>query len=445
MTDLTLDSPSRRFSPAHPTQSVHPARREEAEDRFMPPPGPELKRRRFERSPVPLGFAPMGLRVASGPGTPFPLHAHQQMTLPRSVSGGPGPSQVRRPSLPRPAELFRGGANHPSSTTAMAPPPHPVLGYGQQRMDINRHPPRHDLSLTLPPLQTNAAPARQNNMTIGSAVSSTPMTAALRKHDSRPIAEVIMAMPLLHKINILRQMDLPVKSGPCRAAIVAIEGDDADAARDLADWLGEFLGRDGEIDVSVMDGPKVPRQDVLKKSDLFDCVREWDDKSIEIRSMAQDLGRRHSEQIMFSETTHVQHGSRKSSDDSSDTVDIDTPSIPVQRKPVLLLRTHTLTATNMFSCRIPVTGAYGAEDHWRWTACIWRDVVAADMTVYLRDVAAKDSRESGSVDVMGDKRVMVVSRVRGSDERSEKAIVAGIEPGALRRLGFEVGEWVRGH
>ena len=263
-----------------------------------------------------------------------------------------------------------------------------------------------------------------------------------------------MSMSILDKLAVFRKLYMKLPSPTKRATIVAVEGDDAEAAREFADWLAETLSKDDEIQLDVVDGPKIPQRETLSKRDLFNCVDEWDDKSVEIKDMVTTSTRKSSDTLRDSSTTienteQTDPASQESGIDSRQgSMELDSPATSTHPKQVVLLRTHSLTATNLFACRIPVTGDYGPENHWQWTACTWRDVIGPDMTVYLKDVDSSNGRDMVQVDILDARRLMLVRRLKSEDaasEKSDKTSVVGVDAGALRRLGFEVGEWVRSH
>jgi hypothetical protein len=109
-------------------------------------------------------------------------------------------------------------------------------------------------------------------------------------------------------------------------------------------------------------------------------------------------------------------------------------------KLVVLLRTFTVTASNVFASRIAIRDAYKAADHWQWTATLWRGIVGPDMTVYVKEADKAEDGGKGGVEIKEENRIMAVRRFKGCED---KGGVDGIEAGTLRRLGFEVGEWVR--
>lgn len=117
--------------------------------------------------------------------------------------------------------------------------------------------------------------------------------------------------------------------------------------------------------------------------------------------------------------------------------------------PLLLLPLYSLHTSNAFATQIPIGASdpYSPHDHWQWTATQWRGIIGPDLTIYVRDGVAGEAAgvEVGRVEGRGDVGVIVVRRSSGGDggERYGDSGM-GIEGSVLRRLGFEVGEWVRG-
>ena len=119
--------------------------------------------------------------------------------------------------------------------------------------------------------------------------------------------------------------------------------------------------------------------------------------------------------------------------------DDSTPTLPIA-----ILPRFQLTLTDAAASRIPIADAYAPVDHWQWMATLWRGIVGPDLIVAARpaspDAAAASpggltSAVPGSVEVrLADLRALVVTVPEG-----------GVVPeSALRRVGFEVGEWLRG-
>lgn len=111
-------------------------------------------------------------------------------------------------------------------------------------------------------------------------------------------------------------------------------------------------------------------------------------------------------------------------------------------------------------------------DHWQWGATLWRDIVGADITVAVQAAAttAAAAEDVGGANEKGkeggregegslkrkapsvDRSATSGGGAAGVEVRLEDAravIVKGesqgqVGRGSLRRVGFEIGEWVRG-
>ncbi len=123
-------------------------------------------------------------------------------------------------------------------------------------------------------------------------------------------------------------------------------------------------------------------------------------------------------------------------------------------------------------------------DHWQWGATLWRNVVGADITVAVQGSAPSVGGEEVETGMgtgtgkAGGKEVAKQAGENGGGERERKRKAAGsvsgsaggsaagnavevkledaravivrgeagggVAVGALRRVGFEIGEWVRG-
>lgn len=134
-----------------------------------------------------------------------------------------------------------------------------------------------------------------------------------------------------------------------------------------------------------------------------------------------------------------------------------------------------LTRSNLAATRIPINDAYAPLDHWQWAATLWRGIVGADLTIWIKDCNSGGTNATamplhnpanvhgnigsggvgptaragddtgrlagigtgagngGGVEVRDDVRALIVRRDEGRD----------IEARVLRRLAFEVSETVR--
>ena len=121
--------------------------------------------------------------------------------------------------------------------------------------------------------------------------------------------------------------------------------------------------------------------------------------------------------------------------------------------PVLLIPQYILHACDVWAAAVRCADMYSPSDHWQWLATLWRGVVGADFTVYVRG-GSQDAADSASavsprhqqqqqqqqsppqtsVEIRPELGTMVLRTA----ERSGR-----VDTGAVRRCAFEVGEWVR--
>ncbi|KAI1274465.1 hypothetical protein F5Y07DRAFT_390568 [Xylaria sp. FL0933] len=118
--------------------------------------------------------------------------------------------------------------------------------------------------------------------------------------------------------------------------------------------------------------------------------------------------------------------------------DINTaPSSSSHRLPVAIMSDgYSLTFSDRYASTLHVNDVYRADDHWQWVATLWRGIVGADLTVYVKrgdDAGGGGGSGSGSVEIASPGiMVLRISDAGRVDEKLE------------RRLGFEIAEWVRG-
>lgn len=475
--DLSLQSPAGRrmgrlytASGMSPNYYSHPDERDE-----VGPLSPGNKRRRYNgdhapsinRAMPPRYGAPPG-GVAVGPGTPFPF-----VQGPPPHPYPPAAVHVRRESLPG----LRGVMSPPGP---MAPPPRPGMGYQQHRLSQGHVP--HDRSLTLPPLQTG-----------GSGASGVAATAG------KTAEEQIMNINFRYKIKVLSQVAPPApkaKDIP-RGPLIAVEGDDVEAVKELAGWLTETLSAGSELSVNLLEGPVVDPQSTKEEAfaQYHRLAAEWLSKSKEItesitvKMLEKNADAAMPDAALASATTSPQSNRKiderydDSSDDASsrgdkmqedesansekagdqqsssqksekaeaEKMDIDkrnstasTTSASATKvssgsvKPVSIIPNYSLHTSNTYARHIPIgpSDPYSPNDHWQWTATQWRGIIGPDLTIYVRDaVSGESGRPSFEIEPVEGRPDVALFVVRREGD--------GVEASLLRRVGFEVSEWVR--
>lgn len=136
--------------------------------------------------------------------------------------------------------------------------------------------------------------------------------------------------------------------------------------------------------------------------------------------------------------------------------------------PIAIVPGWQVTWSDWFASHVTIRDAYSPMDHWQWGATLWRDVVGADITVAVQAAATTAAAEDGPA---GEKGKETVREGEGSHKRKApsvdrgggaaaaggvevrledaRAVIVkgegrGVGKGSLRRVGFEIGEWVRG-
>jgi hypothetical protein len=258
----------------------------------------------------------------------------------------------------------------------------------------------------------------------------------------RSVEEVLSAFPYPNKIKLLGRITPPYKeSGPespapkeSRGAIVAVEGDDLAAVDELSKWLKEYLIKQKEYEPRIADPPKVPSGDDKEGTfeEYLDLIKEWHGKSKEmIKFITTPIPSSSSSQDanMLDKESVKDATSRKDS-----TTSPASPPSDASIKPVIILPTFQLQASVTYASRIPIQDAYSATDHWQWMATLWRGTVGPDLTLYVKTYDAKEGQTGAKPDM--DDVVRCLTVFKEKEGRFSEA--------DLRRVGFEVSEWIQG-
>lgn len=300
-----------------------------------------------------------------------------------------------------------------------------------------------------------------------------------------------MTLDFWYKINVLGKVapPAPVRKLAPRGPLVAIEGDNEEAVNMLADWLSNTLGKGDNLTVRQLDGPAVSSEGsklqimaqyhrlaadwLLKSTGITESLmmtsvsptdsvmidaslalpkaREPIDETYDDSDDSKPLANRVSPNRVVAraddpepprtdrrghdpEQMDVDSSARKASNSSKGSFASSTT------KPVSIIANYSLHASNFFACHIPIESyaQYSPKDHWEWTATHWRGIISPDLTIYVKDSAMIESGKP-TVEIMEPGSLFVVKR-----SKMEGKDVLEVEPSTLRRLGFEVSEWVRG-
>lgn len=465
--ELSVQSPAGQYVSQHNLSAMSPPHSGQVDDRDdLAPLSPGNKRRRvnaaqrLDRSMPPrYGIVQPGAAV--GPGTPFPFGQ-----IPPEQPHGM--MHARRESLPGLARVIPPGP--------MGPPPRPGMGYQAHRLSRGHMP--SEPPITLPPIQTGH---------VDMAVPPPPTTKSIKT-----AKEQILDMDFRYKVQVLSQVAPPAARIPGhRGPLIAVEGDNPEAAKDLAAWLKQTLAKDDTLLPALLDGPdSLPagnKQQMM--SQYHRVVADWLARSntiletltgpVDTPSSADaamtDAAQRSAgsqTQRMVDEDYDVAEDGDISSDQESKTgekrhgsvhekMDVDseqkrvsmissTSTATTAWKPehIAIIANYSLHTSNRFACAIPIGSPdpYSPNDHWQWAATQWRGIIGPDLTIYICDTTAEESGKlAADFELADSKSDFALFVVRKSQEDCDNAneIDLQVSPTVLRRVAFEVSEWVK--
>lgn len=292
-----------------------------------------------------------------------------------------------------------------------------------------------------------------------------------------------MTIPFLNKIKVLAKIAPPLSTpGPTspaqevRGPVIAVEGADQKLVAEVGRYIEEHLNKEaeyfvktwisdnasfgnhsepttGDVSMGGTDKDAPVAIDLTKDNEdtdpIFEYLKEigtWHDKSAEIRKFITTLPTTTPSSASRTSSASSNPPASPSCSPTSTPAPPPTPAPsstapPPPRLPVALLPTgFSLSISDRAASKIPIEDAYAPVDHWQWMATLWRGIVGVDLTVYVCSSARGEEDggrggppAAGGVEVRTDARAILV---RAQNER--------VEDKWLRRVGFEVGEWVRG-
>jgi hypothetical protein len=259
-----------------------------------------------------------------------------------------------------------------------------------------------------------------------------------------------MNFPYQNKIKLLGRISLPYKAPPLsspiprvRGAIIAVEGDDTAAVKELSHWLNERLTKDTDSQYCprIAEPPRVPNDEDVTFKDYLDLIKDWHGKSqemikyittpVETTSSSQDVVMSDKE-LDRADIDLDRKDSATPSDAPTPITAFPAPTETSTTKPVIILPTFQLAASIAYASRIPIQDAYSCTDHWQWMATLWRGTVGPDLTLYVKT----HDKESGGCKPEMDDAVRCLTIGKEKDGKFSDA--------DLRRVRFEVSEFING-
>ena len=296
-----------------------------------------------------------------------------------------------------------------------------------------------------------------------------------RDSQARGVEAMIMSIPYINKLKVLEKIAPALApgspAGETRGPVIAIEGAVSSLVRQVGAIVERALAASGECAVrtwSSEDGEKDRHPDgggggqQLGFAAYLQTITEWHGKSGEIVryiSTSPDPVRRESDVSMGCSSSGDERKSSNAEGGATTSSSVNTAvSQPQQQQqqqsqggqhqrptpliPVALLTDgFSLTISDRFACRVPITDSYAPVDHWQWMATLWRGIVGPDLVIYVRGAEEEEMTRLQAVEMIGAEimkvRVAVPAGVGGNMDQ----VVVGEK--VERRLGFEVVEWVR--
>ena len=260
-------------------------------------------------------------------------------------------------------------------------------------------------------------------------------------------------------VNFVTHIATPVpKDTPCN--------DDSTALPDKLDWLASEKEKptsprlDPGFDVSgtAKNKPESDQMDVDTAS-VSSATSSVPSSAVSPRTITQTRKLSLHSQQEKDETARVTGVSAGSTAASSTAKN---PNLKM-RFPIAIIPRYQLSTVDTASLSMPITDAYPPTDHWQWAAALWRGCVGADVTIVIQDPNKMQSSpgsgsngsggtgigRQGGVEVRlgtGDVRSVIVEKASQgrSDDGSEKLNGGpAVGAGQLRRVGFEVAEFLR--
>ncbi|KAI1381334.1 hypothetical protein F4677DRAFT_452291 [Hypoxylon crocopeplum] len=455
---MSLEGHDRRYTQPH-LQHI-----EEDYQMMSPAGGPmDVKRRRFNGPSIyvpgspPMGYVSADMRYqrpsVSGP--------------PMSATGygpGPGPGPLPRPGMQYYQPNY---PTHPHMQPHMQPPPRPSVPYSHAPTPT-RSSAAFDESLRLPPLQTQIpnSPAMSSDASTARGTSTTSSThgtgLGITNGGNGPPRQPQQVPPrwsFLLKLEVLRSISPPLKppgpGGPMfetRGPFIAIEGATPSLLKEVASVVEKALSVSGEYAVKTWTDD-TPTQSTAgettgrNNSNDSENQQEPTENNNQPKrpSLASYIARmlkwhKTSEDLIRYITSHpppptpppnseADEGAKASNDDDASSNPNPNPKLPV----AVVADGYSLTVSDRYAGSLHVGDAYRADDHWQWVATLWRGIVGADLTIYVKRVSEAEVQGNNCVE-FANAGVMVLRVADGSK---------GVDERLERRLGFEIIEWVR--
>ncbi|KAI9892097.1 MAG: hypothetical protein M1814_001803 [Vezdaea aestivalis] len=285
-------------------------------------------------------------------------------------------------------------------------PPQPTRHY----VDIQRRnahsmapPPRpHDLGLTLAPIQTAAQQQAAH---------------------TRSVQALVMTISHIDKLGTLARIAPALRAPgpaspphPIRGVIISVDAEDPATIQSYTTFLHSAISSLGEFMVQIFEPP----QETMSRGDPTTGITVPLYQQKEVADYLSHMSKWHdiSRALVTFVTTPIPRSG---------------PGPPLI--PIAIVAGFALSTSNAWASMLPIADQYTPVEHWTWSATLWRGVVGADLTLWVRNCSRAERDQFGDVEVRRENKAIVV-RACEDDGEIEKET-------SRRRVGFEIGEYVR--
>ena len=310
---------------------------------------------------------------------------------------------------------------------------------------------------------------------------------------AKSVEAMIMSIAPLGKVRTLSKISAPLgmpgsASPPhaMRGCVIAVEGTDDETLKTLITHLRTRLHQGGEHVVKLFHGGNfAARGGAPSFGEWLKVIQSWHNSVQDIKdfvssvpaaspsitpptSSIEPMNKPHTLSSLTAKSVNDQADPNRVSstgaDDDKDrpmdgaaasgeaqarkrkATELEDASVPTKHPiPVAVIPRYQLTLTDMAASVVPISDGYSPVDHWQWMAATWRGIPGPDITILVKPYMeeGEGSQSSGSdgkarspdVEVrLLDYRTVIVRYEKGGT----------IAESSLRRVVFEVEEWVRG-
>ena len=307
-----------------------------------------------------------------------------------------------------------------------------------------------DENLRLPPIQTHIAHLKESE-------------ANASQSQAKSVQAMVMSINAINKIRVLAKIAPPADNAERRGVVIAVEAQDAKVVQQVTDSLHDTLAEAGRVHIfrllEAKSGLGEKEDDETNYSEYLCQVQSGHQLSGVLRdfingvpsptSEAAERAHRYSSPV--SPKTVPVPKTRSSQRAANEAAEADWKKSG-KGIPIAILPRYQLSLSDTYACSVPINDAYSPADHWQWMATLWRGNVGPDLTIAVRPAAPETPTSSdmgkggGKNGRTGTAGTVPSVEVRIDDARAILVRIGEdgeVAEGSLRRVGFEVGEWVR--